>query len=287
MKKSYIPLLCAMLLIGGMVGAADLFGNSEIIFPEIAAIATGALLTPKLAWRTDALHTFGAIVICAALGLGIVLWMPGAVWLQMSIAYLLASVLFLLSRTSFAPMLSAAVLPVLLQTRSVVYLIAACTLTAGILCVRRILVGCGILPEAAFEKMPKPDKDAIFQAVIRWLIASALIVTALHCNIRFTAAPPLLVAFTEFWKPEAVSRKRPFAVIALVTLCAVCGAGMRYLLCEWLGVPAFVAAMLTIPAVYSIMQLIGLMLPPAAAIAILAYLIPADALVVCQLRHSH
>lgn len=100
MKKSYIPLLCAMLLIGGMVGAADLFGNSEIIFPEIAAIATGALLTPRLAWRTDALHTFGAIVICAALGLGIVLWMPGAVWLQMSIAYLMASVLFLLSRTS-------------------------------------------------------------------------------------------------------------------------------------------------------------------------------------------
>ena len=95
---SYIPLLCAVLLIGGMAGAADAFQNKEIIFPEIAAIATGALLTPKLAWRTDPLHIFSAIAVCALLGVCIVLWMPGAVWLQMSAAYLLASVLLLISR---------------------------------------------------------------------------------------------------------------------------------------------------------------------------------------------
>ena len=47
MKKAYLPLLCAMLLIVGMVGAADIFQNNEIIFPEIAAIAAGALLTPQ------------------------------------------------------------------------------------------------------------------------------------------------------------------------------------------------------------------------------------------------
>ena len=204
--------------------------------------------------------------------------------MQMCIAYLLASVLFMLSRTSFAPMISAAVLPVLLQTRSVVYLIAACTLTAGILCVRGILLRFGILTETSFEKMPKPDKSGIFQAVIRWLIVSVVIVAALYCNCRFAAAPPLLVAFTEFWKPEAVSRKRPFAVITLVTLCAVCGAGMRFLLCEQLDVPAFLAAMLTVLAVYGIMKRLGLMLPPAAAIAILAFLISANALMVFPLQ---
>ncbi|MCR4761307.1 MAG: hypothetical protein K5705_13765 [Oscillospiraceae bacterium] len=284
MKKAYLPLLCAMLLIGGMVGAADIFQNNEIIFPEIAAIAAGALLTPQLAWRTDDLHTFAAITVCAALGLGIVLWLPGAVWLQMSIAYLLASVLFLLSRTSFAPMISAAVLPVLLQTESVVYLIAACILTAGILCVRRILVRNGILTETAFEKAPLPDKSSIFQAVIRWLIASAVIFTALHWNVRFTAAPPLLVAFTEFWKPAAVSRKRPFAVISLLSLCAACGAGIRFLFCERFGIPACIAAMLTVLTVYGIMKALRLMLPPAAAIAILAFLIPAEALLVFPLQ---
>lgn len=280
MKKTYIPLLCTMLLIGGMVGAADVLRNNEIIFPEIAAIATGALLTPKLAWRTDHLHTFWAITVCAALGLGIVLFVPAALWLQMSIAYLLASLLFMASGTSFAPMISAAVLPVLLQTRSVVYLIAACTLTAGILCVRRILVRNGVLTDTEFEKMPKPDKESIFQAVLRWLIAAAVIVAALHLNVRFAAAPPLLVAFTEFWKPEAVSRKRPVAVIALITLCAASGAGVRFAFTERLAVPACVSAALTIAAVYSIMKKLGLMLPPASAIAILAFLIPKEALLI-------
>lgn len=277
---SWTPLLCVALLIGGMVGAAELFQNKEIIFPEIAAIAAGSLLTPKPAWRTDALHTFAAIAVCAVLGLCIVLWMPGAVWLQMSAAYLLASALFLLSRTSFAPMLSAAVLPVLLQTESAVYPAAACILTAAILLLRAILVRCGILADAPFEKLPKPDAAGVLQAVLRWLLVTAVIFAALKLDLRYAAAPPLLVAFTEFWKPEAVSRKRPAAVIALLFFCAGCACVLRYLLCVRLSLMPCIAAFLTVPAVYGIMKRIGLMLPPAAAVAILAFLIPEQALFV-------
>lgn len=276
--RPFIPLLCAVLLVGAMVGAAEALHNREIIFPEIAAIATGALLTPKLAWRTDLLHIFVMIMLCAALGLGIVLWMPGTVWMQMSAAFLLASLLFLHSHTSFAPMLSAAVLPVLLQTRSVVYLLAACLLTAGILLVRRGLLRGGILQETPFEPLPRPDRAAYLQCLLRWAIATVWIFAALHLPLRFAAAPPLLVAFTEFWKPEAISRKRPLSVIALVSLSAVCGAGMRLLLTVLLPVPACIAAALTMLCVYGIMRLLHLMLPPAAAIAVLAFLIPADML---------
>ena len=276
--KSYIPLLCSILLIGGMVGAADIFGSKEIIFPEIAAITTGALLTPKLAWHTDYLRTFTAIALCAVLGLCIVLWLPGAVWFQMSIAYLLASVLFMVSGTSFAPMISAAVLPVLLQTDTIIYPIAACVLTAIILLLRFMLVKNGIIEDQPFEKFPQPDTSTCAQAFARWLIVSVAIVFALKLGIRYAVAPPLLVAFTEFWKPEAVSRKRPASVITLITLCAVSGAGIRFVLTEWLSVPACVSAALTIVSVYCIMKRFRLMLPPASAIAILAFLIPKEAL---------
>ena len=276
--KSYIPLLCSILLIGSMIGAADIFGSREIIFPEIAAIATGALLTPKLAWRTDYLRTFTAIALCAGLGLCIVLWLPGAVWFKMCIAYLLASALFMTSGTSFAPMISAAVLPVLLQTDTIIYPIAACVLTAIILLLRFMLVKNGILEDQPFEKLPQPDTSICIQTFARWLIASAVIFIALKLGVRYAAAPPLLVAFTEFWKPETVSRKRPTAVITLITLCAVSGAGIRFVLTEWLFVPACVSAALTVIAVYFIMMKIGLMLPPASAIAILAFLIPKEAL---------
>ncbi len=272
------------MLIGGMVGAADIFQNKEIIFPEVAAIATGALLTPKPAWQTDYLRTFAAIAVCALLGLGIVLWMPGAVWLQMSTAYLLASALFLFSRTSFAPMISAAVLPVLLQTESAVYPVAACILTALILLTRRLLVRCGILEDAPFTKLPKPDHAVCGQALLRWLLVSAVIFAALTSGIRFAAAPPLLVAFTEFWKPEAVSRKRPAAVILLLTLCALSSAGMRYLLCMVCALPSCIAAMLVMLTVFCMMKRLSLMMPPAAAVAVLAFLIPESALPVFPIQ---
>ena len=280
MRSSYIPLLCAMLLIGGMVGAAEVFRNNEIIFPEIAAIAAGALLKSELAWRTDSRRIFCSIAVCAALGLGIVLFMPGAVWFQMSAAYLAASVLFMISGTSFAPMISAAVLPVLLQTRSVVYLLAACILTALILLVRQLLIRKDILADKPFRKLPFPDRNDIIQMMIRWLIVTAVIFSALGTGLRFAAAPPLLVAFTEFWKPGAVSRKQPLSVIALIALCAVSGAGIRLLLCVSIGIPMCIAAALTIAVVYFIMKRIGLMLPPAAAISVLAFLIPEKMLLV-------
>lgn len=275
---SRIPLLCAVLLIGGMVSAADVFQNPEIIFPEAAAIAAGSLLTPQLAWRTDSLRTFVSIAVSAVLGLCTVLWVPGAVWLQMSAAYLLASVLYLLSRTGFAPMISAAVLPVLLQTESPVYPVAACVLTAAVLWMRRLLVRWGVRSDVKFEKLPAPDADSVLQMLVRWLIASAVIFAAIKSGFRYAAAPPLLVAFTEFWKPEAVSRRRPAAVILLVTLSALCAAGIRYLLCVYLSLAPGLAAALTVPAVYFLMKRLSLMLSPAAAAAVLAFLIPEAAL---------
>ena len=50
------------------------------------------------------------------------------------------------------------------------------------------------------------------------------------------------------------------------------------LLCVRLGAPLFAAAVLTIAAAYGIMRAMKLTLPPAAAIAILADLIPQEAL---------
>ena len=276
-NKHTLPVLCTMLLIGGMVGAAELLGNGEIIFPEIAAIATGAVVAPRLAWRTDGWHILAGIALCAALGLGIVWGMLGPVWMQMSAAYLLASAAAFCLRTGFAPMISAAVLPVMLQTRSPIYLAAACGLTVAVLLVRRGLVKAGIREDTPFSPLPLPDRRTLVQTVLRQIIVTVVIWAALRADVRFACAPPLLVAFTEFWRPGAVSRERPGAVIALVTLCAAGGAVIRLIVCMTLGLPAALAAALTMLAVFGIMRAVGLMLPPAAAIAVLAYLIPADA----------
>lgn len=76
MHKNLIPALLTILLVTGMTAAAELLGNQEILFPEIAAIAAGALLSPKLAWRTDALHMLLTVTLGAWAGIGIVRFVP-------------------------------------------------------------------------------------------------------------------------------------------------------------------------------------------------------------------
>lgn len=276
--RRILPLLTAMLLVGGMAAASELLQNREIIFPEIAAIAAGALLTPKRAWNTDSRRMFLSIAVCAVLGVLIVRLCPFGTALQMCIAFAVAQVLFLCSRTTFAPMISAIVLPVLLQTESPVYIAAAVILTALILLCRAALIRLNILTDTPYEKLPPPDRAAYGSMLLCTALGICLILLSQAMHLPFLAAPPLLVAFTEFRKPDSVSRRDPLRVILLLTACAAAGTLLRMLLCVRLGAPLFAAAVLTIAAAYGIMRALKLTLPPAAAIAILADLIPQEAL---------
>ena len=105
--KKLIPVICAVILVGGMTAAAVLLNNCEIIFPEIAAIAVGALVAPKFSWNANKLRIFIYITVCAVIGVVLVKWLPLPIWAQMIIAFLLAQILLLNSETSFAPMISA------------------------------------------------------------------------------------------------------------------------------------------------------------------------------------
>ena len=44
---------CTLIIVVAMVGAAQITGEKEIIFPEITAIAVGMLLAPKRSWQTS------------------------------------------------------------------------------------------------------------------------------------------------------------------------------------------------------------------------------------------
>ena len=147
--RAVLPSAFFLLTAAVMVGAAEILGEKEIIFPEAGAIALGALAAPRLAWRTDKRSVFFLIGICACAGVLIVLYLPLPLAWQLIAAYLFGQAVLLASRTTFAPLISAAVLPVLLQTRSPVYLAAALALTALVLLLRSALEGAGPPPARA------------------------------------------------------------------------------------------------------------------------------------------
>ena len=276
MKRSNLILSAMILLIVAvMVGAAELLHENEIIFPEITAIAVGALMAPKLAWRTNRIRILVLIMICAVLGVGIVLFLPAALWVKITVAYAVSEVIFLFSGTSFAPMISAIVLPVLLGTESPVYLAAAFFLTLLILVCHAALEKAGLKPALEFTPVRASRRDW-GDALVRLALVAPLAYIVLRLDARFVIAPPLLVAFTEFSRRDSGARKRPVTVVAAITLCACAGALCRWLIHMKLELPLTLAALIAAALMIVILSALKAYVPPAGALCILPMLIPAE-----------
>ncbi len=283
--KKIIPILCAAILVGGMTFAAEFLNNREIIFPEIAAIAVGALVSPKFSWNANKLRIFAYISFCACLGVAIVKWLPLPVWAQMIIAFILAQILLVNSKTSFAPMISAAVLPVMLQTETPVYIASAVILTALILLCRIALEKGKLLEKNEFAPLPKPNRVVYKNVLFRTLFAAAMIVPSLFLDFKFAVAPPLLVAFAEFSNPKSKARNVPVKAVALISVCGFFGAALRYVFCINRSIlPLYAVAVITILCVIALMNAFRLFIPPAGAISILAMLIPESAVTIFPLQ---
>ena len=273
-KNTLIVYGMILLIVTGMVGAAEVLHENEIIFPEITAIAVGALMAPKLAWRTNRIRILVLIMICAVLGVGIVRFLPAPLWIQISVAYAVAEVIFLCSGTSFAPMISAIVLPVLLGTESAVYLVAALLLTLLILGCHILLEKTGLKAPQAFVPSRATRQDWV-DAVVRLALVAPLAFIVLRMDARFVIAPPLLVAFTEFSRRDSGARKRPVTVVAAITLCACAGALCRFVIHLKLGLSLTLAAVIAAVLMIAVLTALKAYVPPAGALCILPMLIPA------------
>ena len=278
--KEFFSVFMAVAIVTVMTAAADLLGDKEIIFPEIAAIAAGGLIAPKLAWNTDKKRILFFITLCAVLGVGIVRFVPLPLWAQMAGAFFISQIIFIYSGTTFAPMISAIVLPVMLQTETVVYLISAVLLTTLILLSRLLLEKQKVLEKITYQKEKMPQVREYKNVALRTVIASLAIFAAVSLDAKFVVAPPLLVAFTEFSKPSCGARKKAVKAVALIGSGALIGSVFRYIFCMQFAVfPLYIAAAATMLAVILLMKKLGMFLPPAGAVSILAMLIPAHAVV--------
>ena len=278
MKQNYIIYSMVLLIIAAMVGAAEVFHQHEIIFPEITAIAVGALMAPKMSWNTSRIRILVFIMICALLGVGIVIFVPGPVWFKVTLAYGIAEVVYLCSGTSFAPMISAIALPVLLGTESAVYPIAAFLLTTLILGCHVILEKAKIKPSVLFLPV-KAEKQDWLDAVKRLILVAFAAWLALQLDCRFAIAPPLLVAFTEFSKRSSGARKMPVKVVSAIALCGLAGALCRYFIVLALHLPLTLAAILAGIFMILILTKLNVFVPPAGALCILPMLIPETAVI--------
>ena len=270
----HLPGVLTVCVIALMIVASELLGEREIIFPEIAAIAVGMLLAPHRPWQTSRTRVLVLILLSAVVGLAVSVLLPLPLWEKMCVAFLLAQVLLIFGGTSFAPLVSAAVLPVMLGTESMVYLIAAVSLTALILLVNFTLERLHLRAPEPYRPVHPPEGRAWARVVLRCALGCLCIALAVTLRARYMVAPPMLVAFTEFMNAESPAKRKPVKAVALIALCAAAGAVSRLALTVTLGLPLTVSAVAAAVILLWLLREFGMLLPPAAALTVLAMLIP-------------
>lgn len=277
--KEKLKYIIPVVIIALMVGAAIIFHDQEILFPEIAAIAIGALVSPQLSWKTSRIRILITIMVAAICGMLIVAYVHLPVTYEMVLAYFIGQILLLSSETTFAPMISAIVLPVMLQTRSINYLISAFVFTSLILVVHYFFEKKGLVEvkPVVFSSMWNKEKITIMLA--RTLLAFIGIVLTFRFGFKFAVAPPLLVAFTEFTNPQGKVRKKPMQAILLIFVCALVASYSRYMLAMQLKMSLIIPVCVTSMFVIFMIATTKMYIPPAGAIGILAFLIPEDAVI--------
>lgn len=271
-----LPAVLSLILATGMVAASELLHDKEIIFPEITAVAIGALAAPKQSWNASRLRLLLTIAAAAVTGVGLV-FLPIPLVIKIPLAMLCAAACVTASKTEFLPAVSACVLPVLLGTKSPVYIGSVVVMTSLILLVQLILEKCGLREKNVFIPV-QPDKQ-LFTLRIKQIAAAGMIcIIPALTNEIFFIAPPLIVAFFEMSRPNSKLLERSPQAALLIILASVGGVLSRFLLTEKLGLPLAVSAAVSCAVILTAVCRIKLYFPPCGAIATLPFIIPEGAL---------
>lgn len=272
--KNIIPYISTLLLVGIMVGIAELLNEKEIIFPEITALAVGYMVAQKRSWKVNGKRMLLLITICATVGVLIVRYSGLALFPQVIIAFSFAQILFMFSGTTFAPFVSAIVLPVMMQTKSFIYPISAVVLTILVIGFHQLFLKMKIREDEEYIPVMLNSKDDIIDTALRIVCVAIVGFVAIYFNYKFIIAPPLLVAFTEFSRPRNKVRNKPIKTVLVITGCALVGSLSRYLLTIKLELPLTVSALIATLIMLLILTYTKMYMPPVGAITILSMMIP-------------
>ncbi len=267
-----VVLVTAMFLMGHFIG------DEEMIFPEIAAVALGAWIMDKQPWHTSRIKLFGLLSASSIIGYCMSsLVMP--VYIKILLCLIICFGMLLASGCSFFPLISASVLPVYMNVKSILYPVSVIALAAIIVFVQWLLEKHSVRSRSP-DRYPKPDtaKRAGIFGVIFIVIA---LMSALTCFSGFmlVLAPPLIVAFCELMQKNSPARKTPVKTFFVISICAWLGAYGRLLLCFRLHLDYYIAAVIISVIVYYLMVLFEIYFPPACALALLPLIIDSRSLV--------
>ncbi len=269
-----IRYILSVVLVTAMVSAAVIFNEQEIIFPEIAALAVGAFIADKMPWKVNRTGMFILMTLSSWMGYAMSVYLTVPLFVKIVIAFAVCIIALSYARSTMLPMISAAVLPLLTNVQSMVYPFSVMLLTACVIVIRLILQKTGVLPKTELSD-EKPDTKADLIRRI-WLITifTAVAAAAVCSGMIFIIAPPLAVFFAEAAERNSPVKKDPFRFFLCTILCAFAGTATRAVLIDLFRVNIIPAAAVAAAVSIFFLILFKKPFPPAAALAILPFILP-------------
>ncbi|MGN1457824.1 MAG: hypothetical protein ACI4XP_07710 [Acutalibacteraceae bacterium] len=278
--KQNIKIWISVSIITLSVLTAELIGNYEIIFPEIAALASGALVAEKQPWEVSRIKMLVLMSISAFVGYGLSAFVDIPLFFKVIIGFLFCAFMLLCTRCTIFPMISACILPVLTHIESLYYPVSVIIMTAVI-----------VLVQWLFEKhklnIPRKHKPVIYEKKtepLRWIflfiVLALLAAVATSFDVLFIIAPPLIVTLCEFSYTDSKARKNPLIIFLMILLFACIGVCVRLILCQTLHLPITIAVFIVTVAIMYISVLLKVIFPPACAVALLPFIIDSKFLAV-------
>ncbi len=270
--KELIRNILAIVAIIPMAALWGTTGETHYLFPELGALAVGLLVINKRAWKIGYAQNL-ILVLSGALGTLVEIYLGQWGWaLTVPVTFLITGLLMTICRTFMPPALAAALLPVITETGSWVYVASLTALVLFTTILQKISEATGI------RNVQTPAIDAsgsrlsvcvIAKWVILTVIIMPLVALAIVTDHRFIMAPPVIVTLVEFSNSRSGFRHRPWQVLLMLMLGASCGSSMM-ILSQGSGFWLSIAFALTL-CVFAIFRKYY---APAAAACLLAGLVP-------------
>lgn len=258
-----------------MALAADVLGEREVIFPEVAALALGLWIADKRMWNVRGYEIPLIMTISAVLGVLITTYLHVHVFWQLTLALVLSALMMTAMRIPLIPAIAAILLPVLLHTESWYYPASVAIMTTIMAVGTTILQRVGLkskLPDVTHRQ--GLTTSAVKSWLTRYILLFHILLVASLGHWLYAIVPPLVIILIELVNPENMFRNRPVALWIAVVIVASIGTLSRYFLLETFSLPYIVAVYTAFLIAILLLNRKRLMFPPVPALAIIPFILP-------------
>jgi len=273
-KLKLIRYVFGLLMIALMVGVSEWLGEKEIIFPEVAALILGLWIIDKKVWTISRPMVVVLMTASALFGVLLVRYSPLPILANLSISFAFTSLCLWGTHTTLIPIISASMLPVLLDTHAWIYPLSVCSMSLLLVGVQWLFEKKGLRKVILFEANNSANRHGLGHWIKLLVGFLCIAVIPVYTGKMYFIVPPLVVTFVEFSSSSAGFRNRPVQIFFVLVISAILGTFFQYTLHIVLGFSEVSTVLLLFICHFLFIETVGKPFAPACAIAIIPLIIP-------------